>query len=150
MRISSKYRRKIVKTRDSSISISNAFIPSSIFNKKLSSFETITKYLRDSYGFKTKEIAEILNKSKQSTSRAYKISNQKYTDSIQVSNLHYLIPLNIFKTSPYSLLETLVVFLKHNHKLTFSEISTILMRDESTIWTSYHRAKSKEENEKKS
>ena len=134
-----KYRRDSI---DSDIS-KNIYIPSCIFSQKLSSTETIIKFLKESYDLNFQQIASLLNKKRQSVWRSYKSAAKKHKEALQVTNLFYPIPIHIFKDSKLSLLETLVVFLKDSHKLTFSEISAILMRDQRTVWTSYSRARKK-------
>lgn len=119
----------------------NIYIPSCVFNKRLSSFETIVKFLKESYGFSVQKIAELLGKKKQSVSRAYRNTSLKFKESFEVSTLYYPIPVDIFSRSDKSLLETLVVFLKDHYDLSYSEVSSLLMRDERTIWTVYQRAK---------
>jgi hypothetical protein len=137
------FRVNTSKFTDSSISQSKFLVPSCIFDEKLSSFETIVKFLKESYGLGFEEIARLLGKTKQSVWRAYKTSVSKTPDSFHVSDLHYPIPAEIFRESNATLLETLVFFLKETYLLSFSEISSLLMRDETTIWTVYHRAKEK-------
>jgi hypothetical protein len=131
-------RRERVFSR---VSPTNIYIPSCIFNAKLSSFETIVKFLKESYGLSIQQISELLNKKKQSAWRAYKEASLKFKDSFEVSNLYYPIPVEIFKNSGYSLLETLVLFLKDECGLTYSEIASLLARDDRTIWTVYNRTK---------
>lgn len=135
-----KNRRDSKNSKDTSKFKSKFYIPSCIFNKKLSSFETIVKFLKEGYGLNFEEIAKLLGKKKQSVWRAYKNSISKFKQSFEITNLYYPIPVQIFKKSKCSLLETLVVFLKEEYNLSFSKISALLMRDERTIWTVYHRA----------
>ena len=53
------------------------------------------------------------------------------------------VPLRIFIEQELSPLETLVVYLKEESKLSFHAIALLLLRDDRTIWTSYMRAKKK-------
>lgn len=133
-----KNRRDRVLSRVSSTTL---YIPSCIFNKKLSSFETIVKFLKESYGLSIQEISRLLGKKKQSVWRAYKEAYLKFKESFEVTNLYFPIPVDIFKDSEHSLLETLVVFLKEKYDLSYSQIASLLMRDDRTIWTVYHRTK---------
>ena len=52
------------------------------------------------------------------------------------------VPLSIFKDRSLSVLETLVFYLK-NRGLSLKEISTLINRDQRTIWTVFNRAKKK-------
>lgn len=53
------------------------------------------------------------------------------------------IPITIFSNDELSSLETIVKFLKENKNLSFSEIASLLNRDQRTIWTTYSKAKKK-------
>ena len=135
-----KYRRYNI---DSNTSKTKIFIPSCIFSKKLSSTETIVKFLKEGYNLNFQQIAYLLSKKRQSVWRSYKLATKKHKETFQITNLLFPIPIKIFKDSKLSLLETLVYFLKENYKLSFSEISTLLMRDQRTIWTVYQRTRKK-------
>jgi hypothetical protein len=138
MNKSKENRRDRVFSR---VSPTNTYIPSCIFNDKLSSFEAIVKFLKEGYGLSIQQISELLSKKKQSVWRAYKEASVKFKASFEVSNLYYPIPVEIFSDSKDSLLETLVVFLKDEFELTFSEVASLLARDDRTIWTVYNRTK---------
>ena len=133
--------------RDSEISRHSPtqfYVPTCIFNTQLSSYETIVKFLKESYGLSFQKIAELLGKKRQSAWRAYQSASEKFKQSFEVTNLAYPIPVSIFRHSKLSLLETIVQFLRDNYKLTNSEISAILMRDERNILTVHKRAVRKE------
>ena len=137
--------RKPRKNRGDS-KISRAFstkpsVPSCIFNTKLSSYETLVKFLKESYGLRVQEISILLNKKKQSVWRAYKQATKKFKQSFEVTTLYYPIPIKIFTDSKLTILQTLVIFLKDHYQLTYSEIAALLMRDDRTIWTVYYKAK---------
>ena len=85
-----------------------------------------------------------MGKKKQSVWRAYKNAVSKLKQSFVVTNLYYPIPVDVIKDSKCSLLETLVVFLKEEYELSYSEVSALLMRDDRTVWTVYQRAKEKD------
>ena len=54
------------------------------------------------------------------------------------------MPSDIFQDRSYSILETLVVYLKESQGLKYSEIGELLNRNGRTIWTCYHRALKKQ------
>jgi hypothetical protein len=120
------------------------YVPSCIFNTKLSSYETIVKFLKEAYGLGFQEIAQLLGKKRQSAWRAYQTASNLFKQSFEVTNLSYPIPVSIFRHSKLSLLETIVQFLRDNYKLTNSEISALLMRDERNILTVHKRTVTKE------
>jgi len=139
-----EYRRDSKISRGSSISQSKIYVPSCVFSQELSSFETIVKFLKENYDFGFEKIAQLLGKKKQSVWRAYKNAVSKLKQSFVVTNLYYPIPVDVIKDSKCSLLETLVVFLKEEYELSYSEVSALLMRDDRTVWTVYQRAKEKD------
>ena len=138
-------RRDSAKYVDFSKFQSEVFIPSCVFNEKLSSFETIVKFLKESYGLSFQKISELLGKKKQSVWRAYKNAVFKFKESFEVTDLFFPIPVGIFEDDKLSVLESLVLFLKENYELKYSEISALIARDERTIWTVYSRARGKYE-----
>ena len=138
----SSYRRQSHSVLDSAILTpeNNQYqIPSCIFSKDISSFESIVKFLKEGYDLNLQSIATLLSKSRQSVWRAYNRASTTHPDSFQLSDLHYTIPLEIFKQQ-IPLNETLVSFLIEHYKLTFSEVAALLQRDQRTVWTLYHRA----------
>lgn len=134
-----QYRRERELELDSS---KDRFIPSSVFSKDLSSLETIVKYLREVYDFSNQEIANLLDKNKQSIWRAYKQACKKNSKSLIVKDLQYPIPISILKSN-LGVLQSIVFFLRDTHHLKFSEIAALLQRDDQTILTSYNKARGK-------
>ena len=55
----------------------------------------------------------------------------------------YGIPLAVFRRTPYTTFESMVLYLKDDKGLSFHEIAVLLARDERNIWTIYKRAKEK-------
>jgi len=68
------------------VSITDIYIPSCIFNKKLSSFETIVKFLKESNNLSITQISELLDRKKQSVWRAYKNAVFKFKESFDITN----------------------------------------------------------------
>ena len=132
-----------VNRRESEISkdlATNIYIPSCIFTKELSSYETIVKFLKEAYSLSIQETAHLLFKKKQSVWRAYTEACKKHPKSLSVTNLLFPIPISIFSHDK-TILESLVVFLKDEYQLSYSEVASLLMRDDRTVWTVYHKAK---------
>lgn len=67
-----------------------------------------------------------------------KLTNE---DLLKIIKQHLPIPISIFKDS--SPLESLVKYLKDNLNLGLSEISSLLNRDQRTIWITYNNASKK-------
>ena len=117
-------------------------IPYSAFNNKTSSLETCVKYLRENLGMRFCDISRLLNRSPSTIVITYKKAVEKYPKQFR-TEFKDSIPAKILKDRRYSVLETIVMFLKPSH--TLSEIAVLLKRDTRTIWTVYQRAKKKDE-----
>ncbi|MCP3682401.1 MAG: hypothetical protein GY861_06885 [bacterium] len=123
------------------------FVPITIFdNDCLSSLEAITKYLKDVLGLRFFEIAKILNRDDRTVWGAYDSARNKMPRSFIPEESAMQIPLGLFQNRLFSVLETLAVFLKEEHNLTYSKIGTLLNRNQRTVWTVYQRAKRKARN----
>jgi len=117
-------------------------IPVSAFDaKKLSSFEIIVRYLKDYKALKNSKISELLVRSPQSVWNTYKKSRKKFSGKIETKSSEYDIPVSVFQKKGYTILESIVVFLKDEHDLRFSDIAKLINRDQRTIWTVYNRKK---------
>lgn len=119
------------------------FIPTNIFNKKLSPLETIVKYLKENLDLSFKEIGYLLNRNQKTVWQAYKNSKKKYTLFFKGRDSKYNIPISFLKNRKYSILESVVAYLKENCGITYHQTALALNRDERTIWTVYKRAKEK-------
>jgi len=105
-------------------------------NRKLSSLESIVKYLRES-GLTNSAIANLIGRSPQVCSKTYNNAQKKYPHKItSVPSIDF--PVKILK-SKFSVLESIVAFLKEQG-LTYHEIAQALNRDDRTIWTVHKRA----------
>jgi len=123
-------------------------IPLSIFNKNLGSLETITKYLRENQKLNFVKIAELTNRNQKALCRTYHNAIKKQKDEFKITESEFYFPIYILKNRNLSVLESIVVYLKEKLNLSFIKISSLLKRDPSTIWTIYHRALKKKQNEK--
>ena len=118
-------------------------IPASIFTKKLSSLETISKYLHENVSLSYEQISKLTNRSSKTIWQSCKSANKKHPSSFIVKSFAITIPVSIFKNRKLSILEHLVTYLKDEYGMKFSEIAKILKRDQRTIWTVHNRAKKK-------
>ncbi len=142
-------------------------IPLSIFSKKLSSLETIIKYLRENQKLSFVKIAELTNRNQKALCRTYhnalkkqkepfkmsetqKVSEHAQKSSKKISDIiesEFYFPIYILKNRNLSVLEAIVTYLKEKLNLSLVKISSLLKRDPSTIWTIHNRAL-KKKNEK--
>lgn len=117
-------------------------IPVSVFNEELSALETICKFLKENLGFSIKKIAFLTHRSEKTVWQAYNSSKNKYSKKFIIEVSDYYIPVSVLKNRKYSVLESIVDYLK-NLNLTYHDIALLLKRDDRTIWTTYHRLKLK-------
>jgi len=115
-------------------------IPTSIFNEELSALETICKYLKENLNFTNKKISFFTNKSSKSIWQAYNNSKKKLSSKFQITPSKYFIPISILRTRK-SILGSIILFLKDELNLSYSEVGILLKRDQRTIWTIYNREK---------
>ena len=118
-------------------------IPVSVFSKKLSSLETVTKYLKENLGLKNKETAKITKRSVKTIYQAYNSAREKISKKFEVKETRYYVPVSVLSNRKLGVLENVVKFLKENYELNYSEIARLLGRDPRTIWTAYSRSREK-------
>ena len=114
-------------------------IPVSVFNRKISSLETIVKYLKENHNLSYKEIAFLLNRNYAPIAITYRNSIKKYSSKLKEKHSEK-IPISIFSNKKLSVLENIIVYLKETLGLSYRKISVMIQRDERTIWTCYNRA----------
>ena len=124
---------------------SEIMIPVGIFNEKLSSLESIIKYLVENLEMKNKDIARLLGRNIRTTWTTYNNAKKKFSKKIIVIDNVYSIPVSRFTDRRFSVLEIIVTFLRERYHLSFHNIAVLLKRHDSTILTVYHRAKKKKE-----
>jgi len=129
---------------DAVVSSSSDRIPVSAFSNDLSGLETVVRYGRDILGRSNKQISILLQRTDKTISQAYRQSLKKLRVMHRPEESSYTIPFDIFASRSLSVLETIVWYLKSEYGLTLKVISTLLKRDERTIWTVYHRAQNKQ------
>lgn len=123
--------------------ISDTAIPIGIFdNDALSSLEAIVKYLKEEQKIRYCKIAKLLNRSNKTIWATYHKAIKKMPSSFKAYSTRILIPISAFSNRNFSILESLVGFVKEldysNH-----EVGVMLHLDDRTIWTVYDRVKKK-------
>ena len=119
-------------------------LPISIFsNEKLSSLETITKYLKEEIKMRFCEIAFVLNRDDRTIWDAYANARAKMPEHLLVQESRFAVPVHLFRNRVLAVLEVLTEYLKDDCNLRFCQIAALLNRDDRTIWTVYHRVKKK-------
>jgi transcription initiation factor TFIIIB Brf1 subunit/transcription initiation factor TFIIB len=137
--LAEKYNVDLVKLFEL-LSEHEVLIPLSIWNDRLSALETVARYLHENLGLSFKRIAELMNRSEKTVWQAYNFSLRKLDRRLVVVEPTYLVPLSVFADRKFSNLESVVLFAKEQYNLRFSELGSILHRDQRTVWTVYNRA----------
>ena len=116
-------------------------IPIAIFEiKKLSALEAICKYLKEELEITYSKIALLLNRDSRTIWTTYNNASKKIKEKLLVKESKFFIPVSVIKNRKFSVLESVVCYLKDNFNLRYSEIAFLISRDERNIWTVYHRA----------
>lgn len=120
-----------------------ATIPIGIFdNDALSSLEAIVKYLKEEQKIRFCKIANLINRSNKTIWTTYHKAIKKMPSSFNNISTKIMIPISAFSNRNFSILESLVGFIKEldysNH-----EVGVMLHLDDRTIWTVYDRVKKK-------
>ncbi|MBL7055569.1 hypothetical protein ISS07_01510 [Candidatus Woesearchaeota archaeon] len=144
-RIKPKYEELKKKYPDPSLIFQKKelFLPDFIFSKKLSALEAISKYLIEDCSLSIKEASLVLGKTNKNVWYAYNQSKKKQI--IFKKKPKFFIPSYILRNENLSVLENLVKYLKEELNLKYSEIARILERDQRTIWTTYKKAETKQQ-----
>ena len=120
-------------------------IPVSLFSEtKLSSLEAITVYLRERKKLRFSEMDSLLNRNQIALSTSYRCAKKKEKETVFPKRSNYFIPCTIFANHSFSVLEHIVHYLQTKYHLSVKEISAILRKDISTIWTISYRVQTKE------
>ena len=121
-------------------------IPVSIFdNSELSALEAIAKYMKENLYLGSGKIAKLLNRNISTISSTYIKARKKMPSEFAIGDSEYFIPISEISTRKFSVLESIVKFLKEKCSLTNIQIAKLLKRDSKTIWTVYTRSRKKEE-----
>jgi len=117
-------------------------IPVEIFSTKLSPSEAVTKYLKENKELTLSQIGKLLNRDQRGIWGSYARAKKKQTEKFTITKEH-TVPVSIFTERKFSLFEILVYHLVHEQNFKIAQISQVLNRKVSTVWTLYNRAKKK-------
>jgi len=138
--LSKKDLLKILKDRRD---VDNS-IPLSILRTfKLSSLESIVKFLRENRELSYVVIGKLLSRNPKTLAVTYAVARRKMSEPFDDSTNEDIIRIPFIAfTRKLSILECICVYLKsQNHS--YAEISRMINKDQRTIWTVCHRAESK-------
>jgi len=114
-------------------------IPVSIFSSELPGLSALALYYKKYQKKSVKEISTLLKRDKSTIYTT--LSRIKETTLKTTSQLH--IPVSIFQDRKYSVLESLVFYLRHERNMKLVDIAKLLNKAPSTIKTVYWRHKKK-------
>lgn len=114
-------------------------VPVCIYTEDLGSLEIVVKYLKENLKLGNNEISRSIGRDSKSVWQAYNKSKIKHPDLFIVDSCEHYFPASILQDKRYSVLGSIVVYLKDNFNLSYHEIAVLLKRDDRTIWTTYQR-----------
>jgi len=119
-------------------------VPLSVFdNDKLSSLETIVKYMRENLLLSFKQIGFLTNRNDIALAVSYRNAKKKLEKKFVEEISAYNLPVTILQDRKLSVLENIVSYLKDTFGLTYHKIAVLLNRNDRTVWTVYQRGKKK-------
>ncbi|MEM2121716.1 MAG: hypothetical protein QXU20_03625 [Candidatus Woesearchaeota archaeon] len=118
-----------------------------VFNKELSVFESIVKFLRENKNLRYAKIAKLLNRNPRVIWITYQRAKKKFPYELK-PDYSFEIPINVFSSKKHSILESAVKYLREFYGLKFSRISELLKKSYTTVHTAYARSKTKDKNKK--
>jgi DNA-binding NarL/FixJ family response regulator len=121
---------------------SRSEFPLSIFSQdKLSSLESIVKYLKESKSMTLGKIAKLLNRDNRTIWSTYSNASRKMPEPL-ILNESLFMPISTIADRKLSVLEHVVSFVK-SKGLTNHEIGLLLHLDDRTIWSVLHKVRVK-------
>lgn len=121
-------------------------IPVSIFEaESLSALEAVCKYLKEELDISYSKIALLLNRDSRTIWTTYNNAAKKKKEKLPAKESKFFIPVSAFTNRKFSVLESIVCYLKGRFNLRYSEIAMLLNRDERNIWAAYNNHKKKNE-----
>lgn len=131
------------------------YIPIKIFSNYTPPMQTLVRYLYEQKNFSYCKIARLLNRDQRTIWNNYNIVKKKFESNIQDykrkenyktkkenKEIAILIPISIFSDRKNSILENLVNYLICKN-YSILEISELIKKSKSTIYTVYYRFKQK-------
>lgn len=122
-------------------------IPLSIFSTSLAPLQSVVKYVKEELNLKHNKISTLLKRDQRVIWRSYTEANKRHPKRFDIKEEHYFIPASIFNRE-LSILESLMLHLIDDMNLSVKDISSIINKKTSTIYTAYNRAKKKRKSEK--
>ena len=126
----------------SSAVLEEPHIPSCIFSAQNGTLESVVKYLRENLSLTPQEIGQRLKRTASTITVTYHKVKKKNSTPFKITRCQF-IPLSAFCIKDFSILESVVFYLKEKKQMSFHAIAELLKRDDRTIWTIYQRVTKK-------
>jgi DNA-binding CsgD family transcriptional regulator len=145
--LNSPLKQKIIEYDDKTSSInsnnkSELAIPLAVL-KNNSSLQSIVLYLHEIHLLNFAAIADLLNRDQRTIWSAYNQAKSKKMVVYSQFDNDFFIPLAVLSSRNFSVLESIVYYLKSNSNLSLAQIAQKLGKNYRTIWTVDRRAKLK-------
>ena len=114
-------------------------VPVSIFNSELSGFSSLVLYYKKYQKKSVKEISSLLKRDKNTI---YTTLSRIKTEKLDITSTQ-AVPVSTFQDRKFSVLESLVFYLRHEEEMKLVDIAKLLNKSQSTIKTVYWRHKKK-------
>ncbi len=119
-------------------------LPFGIFaTSKISSLESIVKYLKEIKGLSFAKISKLLNRSNKTIWATYAQATKKMPEPFSDVRDEIIMSASLIANRSYSVLEHIVLFAK-SQGFTNHEVALLLHLDDRTIWAVYDRVKKKQ------
>jgi hypothetical protein len=113
-------------------------------DRRLTPLEAAVKYLREERKLSYHKISELLARHVRDVYKLYSSAFDKTFGKPEAKRrTETLIPVSALADRRFSALESIVVYCVDELKLSYSQISELINRDQRTIWTVYSRARKK-------
>jgi hypothetical protein len=117
--------------------------PVEILSQNLSPLEAVVSYLKNNKNQKFCSIAKLLNRDERTIWVTFENAKKKQKNLIVPKKSISQVPFALLRNRHLSILESVSIFLKEKKKFTLTQISYIIKKDTSTIWTAISRANKK-------
>lgn len=117
----------------------DGLVPISVFRSSLSGLEALVVYLKDVRGLSTKETAKLLSRNHSTIYTTYNNAVKKGSKGLDCSDFSIAVPVDAFADRKFSILESLVAYLKRDKGIALVKIAALLGKSYSTVKTTYRR-----------
>ncbi len=118
-------------------------VPAEIFSQRLSPLEALVSFLRNNMELRLSEIARMLFRDQRTVWATFNKAAAKQKRLFIPARSKAPIPLEIFSSRKLSVLEGAALYLSKERGMRLVDVSRLLKKDTSTVWTALSRARKK-------